>query len=226
MESQSIKTVVFDFDGTLHDTLHIYPKAFADGYQLLVDRGLAPQKSFSRDEAARNIGLTTREAWTTLLPDLPDEAWIAAAKRVGESLDALMASGEAQLFDGIPTMLDRVRAAGLNCVFLSNCRTSYQEAARKAFGLDTWFSAYYNAEEFHGEPKERMFETIRTQHEGGFIAVGDRSKDRTFAHAHNLLFVGCLYGCGTAEELAGATRLVHTPQEVADALLDLVARGA
>ena len=36
---------------------------------------------------------------------------------------------------------------------------------------------------------------------------------------------GCLYGCGTPEELAGATRLARTPAEAADAILELAGRA-
>ena len=226
MENDPIRTVVFDFDGTLHDTMHIYPAAFAAGYRLLVEQGRAPARDFTPEEVARNVGLTAREAWKTLVPDLPDGAWKPAARRVGEAMDEMIAAGEARLFSGVPEMLDRVCGAGLSCVFLSNCRLAYQEAARAAFGLDRWFCAYYNAEEFGGAPKESIFETIRARHEGGFVAVGDRDKDLILARACGLPSVGCLYGCGTPEELAGATRLARTPAEVGDALLDLASESA
>lgn len=221
----AICTVVFDFDGTLHDTMHIYPSALAEGYALLAEQGLVPPRAFTRAEAARNIGLTIRDAWALMAPGVPEDAWRPAAARVGEAMDRMMASGEARLFPGVPEMLDRVRAAGLTCVFLSNCRTAYQETARRAFELDRWFSAYYNAEAFADAPKERIFETIRERHEGGFLAVGDREKDLVLARTHDLPSVGCLYGCGTPEELAGATRLARTPAEAADAILELAGRA-
>lgn len=225
MGEEPIRTVVFDFDGTLHDAMLIYPKALSAGYSLLVERGLVPPREISQDKAARNVGLIARDAWNLMAPGLPEDAWSAAAVRVGEAMDAMIASGEARLFPGVPEMLDRVRAAGLACVFLSNCRTAYQEAARAAFRLDRWFCAYYNAEAFRGAPKEEIFKTIQTEHDGGFLAVGDRFKDLALARAHKLPSVGCLYGCGTLEELAGATRLARTPAEVGDAVVELAGRA-
>lgn len=222
---EPIRTVVFDFDGTLHDAMRIYPKALAEGYGELVGRGLVQPRAFTEAEAARNIGLTARDAWQLMAPDLPPGAWKIAAKRVGQAMDRMMADGEARLFPGVPDMLDRVHGAGLTCVFLSNCRMAYQEAAREAFELDRWFAAYYNAEEFGGAPKEKIFESIRMRHAGGFVAVGDRCKDLALARVHRLPSVGCLYGCGTLEELAGATRLARTPEEVGSAVLELAARA-
>ena len=216
-DAAAIRTVVFDFDGTLHDTMRIYPAAFAEGYRLLVERGLAPARTFTRDEAARNIGLTAREAWELVAPEVDP----AAAQRVGQAMDRMIATGQGRLVPGAPAMLDRVRAAGLACVFLSNCRVAYQQAAREAFGLDRWFCAYYNAEKFDGAPKERIFETIRRRHEGGFAIVGDRCKDIAVARAHGLPSVGCLYGCAAPGELDGATVLARTPEAVGDAIIAL-----
>lgn len=225
MADETIRTVVFDFDGTLHDTMRIYPAALAEGYALLVERGLAEPRAFSEEEAARNIGLTARDAWKLMAPGLPDGAWRLAAERVGEAMDRMIADGSARLFPGVPEMLDRVRAAGMACVFLSNCRTAYQDVARAAFGLDRWFEGYYNAEAFDGAPKERIFEVVRTRHAGGFMAVGDRCKDLALARAHELPSVGCLYGCGAPGELDGATRLARTPEEVGDAILEIAGRA-
>lgn len=220
-EQEQIRSVIFDFDGTLHDTLRIYPAAFAEGYNFVVERGLAPARSFSAQEVSGNVGLTAEEAWAKLCPDLPLEVREQAAYQVGLAMDRMLAEGRARLFPGVEQMLDRVHASGLNCIFLSNCRHAYQQAARKAFGLDRWFSAYYNAEEFKGAPKERIFESIAVEQKGGFIAVGDRYKDLTLAAAHKLPSVGCLYGCGSEEELAGATVLAHSPAEVGEAILTL-----
>ena len=50
-------TIVFDFDGTLHDSMYIYRIALQRGYQLLVDRGVAPERTFSDEYIAGNIGL-------------------------------------------------------------------------------------------------------------------------------------------------------------------------
>ena len=208
-------TIVFDLDGTIHDTMRIYEPAFNEGYQMLADTGLVQPHTFTPDELRRNIGLTVQEAWSILHPELSWEQVEPYVSHIGDKMHALMARGRGSLYEGVPPMLDEVKAAGHTLVLLSNCASQYKEAARAAYGLDRWFSAYYSAEEHNWLSKERMFELIRQRFPGPYIAVGDRYKDIALADAHEMSCIGCLYGFGTPEELAPATCLADSPAEIA-----------
>lgn len=207
-------TIVFDFDGTLHDSMHIYRIALNRGYQWLVDQGLARERTLTEADMAANIGLTAQEAWGIMAPEIPWSVSCQAAARVGEVMDELIADGTARLFPGVPGMLREVKDAGHTLVFLSNCRNAYRDAVRSAFGFDAYFSGYYTAEQFGGIPKERIFETICADFPGPYLVVGDRDKDIAVARAHGLPSIGCLYGYGTPEELAGATLLAPSPRDI------------
>ncbi|MGI6590264.1 MAG: HAD family hydrolase [Eggerthellaceae bacterium] len=213
-----LRTVVFDFDGTLHDSMLIYPAAFRAGYQWLVDHGWAEPQTFTDADISGYIGLTAKEMWTSFRPDLPDDVWPQAAAEVGRTMDRLILDGTARLFPGIPEMLDRVKALGVQLVFLSNCRVAYQEAARTAFGLDRWFSGYYNSEAWHGLPKPKIFEDIARDFPGGYAMVGDRNKDMAVSRVHGFPGVGCLFGYGSREELSDADYYAETPDEVVSCL--------
>ena len=215
-------TVVFDFDGTLHDSMHIYPTALSSALAWLAEEGYAVKHEVTYDEAKSYIGLTSDEMWSICAPELPTDVRDRAAALVGQEMDALIADGTARLFPGVPEMLDAVCALGLELVFLSNCRIAYQEVSRKAFGLDRWFCDYFNSESYGNIPKEEIFPDIKKRHAGPYAIVGDRYKDLAVASAYNLPSVGCLYGYGTPEELAGATLLAETPAEVARALERIV----
>lgn len=207
-------TIVFDFDGTLHDSMYIYRIALNRGYQLLVERGEARPRELSEADMAANIGLTAQEAWTRMAPEIPWEVSRRAASRVGEVMDELIYDGTARLFPGVPQMLQQLKDAGHTLVFLSNCRNAYCEAVRRTFGFDAWFSAYYTAEDFPGMPKERIFERIRERFPGPYIVVGDRDKDILVAQVHGLPSIGCLYGYGSPDELAGATVFAKSPADI------------
>ena len=211
-------TIVFDFDGTLHDSMYIYRIALVRGYQWLVDAGKAQPREFSDADMAANIGLTVQEAWARMCPEIPWSVSKDAAAIVGDTMHELIADGTARLYPGVPEMLQELKDAGYPLVFLSNCRTVYLEVSRKAFDLDRWFSGYYAAEQYGDIPKEEIFEIIRGEFPGPYIAVGDRYKDLALARAHDLKSVGCLFGYGTREELAGATILVDSPAEITSAI--------
>lgn len=211
-------TIIFDFDGTLHDSMYIYRIALTRGYQWLVDAGKALPRELSDADMAANIGLTVQEAWARMCPEIPWSVAKDAAAIVGDTMHALIADGTARLYPGVPEMLQQLADAGYPLVFLSNCRTVYLEVSRKAFDLDRWFSGYYAAEQYGDIPKEEIFDIIRQEFPGPYIAVGDRYKDLALARAHDLKSVGCLFGYGSREELADATALVSSPAEIVDAI--------
>lgn len=220
--SQEIRTVIFDFDGTLHDSSHIYHKAFLQAYDWLCQEGHCQRQEYSKEDLAKYLGLTADEMWASFAPKLPKSVTDHAAGIVGVNMDKFMSDGSAVMFDGVPEMLDQVAELGVNMVFLSNCRVAYKDQARVAFGLDKWFSAYYCAEAFGDIPKEEIFETIAAEQPGSWMAVGDRYKDLNLARAHNLASVGCLYGYGSYEELKDATALAETPAQVGSCVADIV----
>lgn len=219
-------TIVFDFDGTLHDSLYIYRIALARGYQWLVDQGKARPRQLSDADMAANIGLTVQEAWERMCPEIPWSVSKDAAKIVGDTMHELIADGTARLYPGVPEMLQELKDAGHALVFLSNCRTVYLEISRKAFDLDRWFSGYYAAEQYGDIPKEEIFDIIREEFAGPYIAVGDRYKDLALARAHDLKSVGCLFGYGTRDELADATVLVESPADIVGAIERIDGRTA
>ena len=206
--------IVFDFDGTLHDSMYIYRAALQRGYQLLVDAGHVAPREFSDEYIMGNIGLNCEDAWQRMCPELPWEVTSKAAARVGEVMDALIDDGTARLFPGVREMLQQLKGAGHRLVFLSNCRNAYRDAVRRAFGFDAWFYRYYTAEQFGMIPKEEIFPTIRDEVPGPYIVVGDRDKDWALAQAHGLPFIGCLYGYAAPGELDGAQYLAENPQDI------------
>ena len=109
-------TIIFDFDGTLHDSMFIYRIALMRGYDLLVEQGLVPAREFTDEFIAGNIGLTCQDAWERMCPDLPYSVTEQAAIRVGEVMDELIENGTARLFPGVPEMLQQVKDAGYKII--------------------------------------------------------------------------------------------------------------
>lgn len=208
-------TIIIDFDGTLHDSAHTFAIALRAGIGWLVERGLLAPCSITDEEAAGFLGMTDDDMWRTFAPSLDTPTRAQVISVVGDAMDGAVAAGRGRLFSGIPAALGALKDAGHTLVFLSNCHHRYQEVSRRAFGLDAWFSAYYNAEDARNIPKEQIFaQSIACDFEGPYLVMGDRSSDLAVARAHNLKSIGCLYGYGTPEELADATTLAQTPADI------------
>ena len=155
-----MRTVVFDYDGTLHETLRIYAPAFRENYAYMVSAGLLPAREITDGEIASWLGYTAGDMWREFAPGLTPEQALAAGRRVQEGMQRRIRDGTARLYPEVPEMMDRLKDEGYRLVFLSNCKTVYLEAHRKRFPLDRWFDAYYWAEAEDWRPKEDILRKI------------------------------------------------------------------
>ena len=61
-----IKTIIFDYDGTIHQTLGIYEPAFRETYQWLTEQKVAEEQKIASSRIAGWLGLNSKEMWDTL----------------------------------------------------------------------------------------------------------------------------------------------------------------
>ena len=201
-----MKNIVFDYDGTLHETIRIYAPAFRMNYRILVERGLAAPREFTDDEIGSWLGYTAADMWNTFAPQLPAEEKAACSTRIQNEMQRLTLNGTAQLYPGIPDIMDRLKARGYGIWFLSNCKNGYLEAHRKRFGLDRWFDGYYWAEAENWAPKTVILKKID-------IDAGNACGIPTIATA---------YGYGTPEEYKSASAIAETPSGMFDHIIRLL----
>ena len=214
--TQSVRTAIFDLDGTLHNCIIIYTRAFRKAWGKLEADGHTQPRTFTDAELQSFIGLPFVEVWSNLLPDLPKEVWLPYGKSVGDEMDRLIENGTAQLYPGVPEMLDQLKADGYNLVILSNCRVPYREKMIKRFHFDQWFTDFFAGEAYDFIPKAEIFKQyIEPAYPGDYVFVGDRYKDIEAAFATNMPCIGCTYGFGTREELERATAFADSPAEIA-----------
>lgn len=207
-------TVFFDYDGTLHDSMAIYGPSFRKAYAWLMAEGYMPKRDFSDEWISQWLGWTAEAMWTTFAPELSEGVWHEAADIVGREMDGLTACGEARLFDGVPHMLSELKSQGYELAFLSNCRSRYCEVHRSVFGLDTWFDAYYCAEDFQDIPKWQIYQKVYGSHSGPQLMVGDRFHDLDVATRSGIPSIGCAYGFGKEGELDTATLVASSPADI------------
>ena len=74
------KTIIFDYDGTIHNTLGIYEPAFRETYKWLTEQKAAEEREIGSAEIAGWLGLNSKEMWNTFLPEL-DQSYKEQASR-------------------------------------------------------------------------------------------------------------------------------------------------
>ena len=207
--------LIFDYDGTLHNTKHIYGCAFRSAYDMLVKEGYAEERVYTDEDVSKYLGVSAPDMWKDFMPQLADEVWQRASMIIGGEMIEGVLNGKAQLFDGITDMLDELKARGLKMAILSNCRHAYMDAHRKALGLDKWFDSYFCAEDYDFIPKEDIFPFIKEKYpDESFIMIGDRASDFRVGEVNGLKTVCCAYGFGTEEERKLCDIIVNSPKEL------------
>lgn len=194
--------LVFDYDGTIHDTKRLYGSAFRDAYDGLVKAGYAAERYYSDDYMARYLGMSPPDMWRAFMPELPEEIRRQASEQVRCGMISGIKQGRAALYPEIPDVLDELLDKGYRMVILSNCYHAYLEAHRDCFGLDKWFDGFYCSEDYGFRPKESIFQDIVARYPGeSFMIIGDRASDFKVGEVHDIPVIGCAYGFGTEDEL-------------------------
>lgn len=197
-------TLIFDYDGTIHNTMVIYEPAFRQCHSWLIKEGLAPAQEIRTEQIAGWLGMNSKDMWNSFLPQLPQEIKDAASSRVGDAMVAQILQHRAAWYPNADKVLDQLKADGYHMIVLSNCKISYREANWKEFSMSRWFDAFYDCETYGFAPKTEIIKEVQKQFAKPFIVIGDRSSDLACARSCGSPFIGCRYGFGQDGELDGS----------------------
>lgn len=215
------KILILDWDGTLHNTSHLYGCAFRKAYQWLLDENHVDTNKYPADPEHYNdvymeryLGMNSKDMWNTFMPELAQDIKDAASKRVGDGMVEQIKAHQAVLYPGALEVLKQFKKDGWKLIFLSNCKHAYMEAHREEFQLDDYYDAFYCCEDYNFAPKEEIWKDVAKDHPGFHVVVGDRASDLKIAKEHDLVSVGCHYGFGTLEEMELADQVAKNVKEL------------
>ncbi len=211
---QNIKTLFFDYDGTIHFSEKIYIPAFRKAQDFLIEKGHLQKKDLSDREVTGFLGLIREEMWEEYMPQLSKEVQNQAGRIIGQEMEKLVDQGKAKLYPGALETLRYLKNKGYSLVFISNCGENYLKNAQKAFPLEEVFDDFFTAEGFNYLPKEEILGKVYRRFPEEHLMIGDRKKDIDSGVKNQIKTIGCTYGYGTREELKEADLLIHDIQEL------------
>ena len=215
--------LIFDYDGTLHQSMRTYAPAFRATCKMLADMGYMSEKEYTDDEISYWLGFNSTDMWNNFLPDVPADIKEKARIFLGQDMGQRIENGEGALYPNAEEVLAELKAQGHTLIFLSNCRVKYMERHSRVFGLHRYFDYFYCCEEFDFIPKYQIFRLFSLQHKGQFIVIGDRFHDIETAEKNGLKSIGCRYGYGSPEELSASDIIVDDITEIPEAVKKLLA---
>ena len=200
--------LIFDYDGTLHESIHIYAPAFRKAQKYLIDKKLIEHCVYKDDQISSWLGFTAKEMWDNFAPHLTQVEKSICSKIIGDEMLHLISQGKAQLYPNVKETIRHLKEQGHTLIFLSNCKIDYMNMHKEYFHLGNYFADFYCSEQYDFIPKHAIFTTIKSRYNGDFVIIGDRFQDMEIAHKHNLKSIGCSYGYGNTDELKTATHIV------------------
>ena len=215
--------LIFDYDGTLHQSMLTYAPAFRATCKMLADNGYMAEREFNDEEISYWLGFNSTDMWNNFLPDVPADVKENARIFLGQDMGQRVENGEGALYPHAEEVLAELKSQGHTLIFLSNCRVKYMERHSRIFGLQRFFDYFYCCEEFDFIPKYQIFRLFSLQHKGEFIVIGDRFHDIETAEKNGLKSIGCGYGYGKKGELSAADIIVDDITEIPQAVKKLLA---
>ncbi|WP_071027047.1 HAD family hydrolase [Peptoniphilus raoultii] len=197
---ENFKSIIFDFDGTLHKTSKIYTPALAKGIKFLQDKGYLKDFELTDDYASKFLGYSARDAWKLIVHGLPEDLIQSAMKIVGSAMDDNLKEGRGELYKNSQKTLEILRGRGKDLYLLSNARVEYLDIATEVYDIKKYFKKIYAAESFDFIPKDQIIEKIQKEMEKEIIVVGDRFHDIEGAEKNFLKSAFALYGYGNEDE--------------------------
>jgi len=127
---------------------------------------------------------------------------------------------ENRLYPGIPEALAEIRSRGCLLHIATTKRVDFANQIAAHFGLDGLFTAIRGCD-LH-RTKDVLLQEILASGSGATgVMVGDRDSDFDAARKVGFRSIGVSWGFGSAQELAGADRVVDRPADLPDAVIQL-----
>ena len=176
--------VVFDVDGTLHDTFRWWAPVIRAGLQRFSEQhGLAiPMPSDAEAEAV--VGMRDAGVWAPFLPEGHKHRWQDLRSVVLPMEVETVSGGVDYLFEGVRPLLLHLRRIGVKVALASNCRRTYMGAMQHGQGLQALTDWQFCLDSPGVQTKTDM---LRLAQEAAsarrVVMVGDREPDLEAARA-------------------------------------------
>jgi phosphoglycolate phosphatase len=209
-----IRTIFFDYDGTIHNSIKIYGPAFRKAYQYLVQEGIAAQREWADEEISYWLGFNPKEMWEDFMPELNESIRYKCSAMIGEEMKSLTEKGGPKLYEGALEILQYLKSKGYRLVFISNCKISYKDCHSRLFFLGDYFEELVCSEEYNFIPKYEILKKTKDNYPGEMVIVGDRLQDIETGKKNNIYTIGCSYGFSQKGELADADLIINDIKEL------------
>ena len=182
--------VIFDVDGTLHDTFAWWAPIIRAGVARYAEQSGIHIDLPSAREAEAVVGMKDAGVWAPFLPESHKDRWLELRAVVLPMEVEEVSRGVDYLFAGIREMLPHLRAIGVKVALASNCRSHYMAAMMEGQGLRELSDWQFCLDSPGVQTKTDMLR-LACEAAGAerVVMVGDREPDHEAALANGWPFI-------------------------------------
>lgn len=193
-----MNTLIFDWDGTLADSIDNIVVAMQ---RAAVDVGLPVR---TPREVRDIIGLALPDAVAVLYPDIEGPLWVRRVIDAYTDNYLLLEQQPSALFEGVHAALDTLRAEGFKLAVATGKTRRGLDRMLVTHDLDNYFDVTRCADETAGKPHPRMLEEILGELDvspAEACMIGDSEFDIIMGHNAGVRPVAVTYGAMTEQQL-------------------------
>ncbi len=215
---QNKRVIIFDFDGTLMDSLDY----IADCVQKAFDAHQVPRPA--KEAIKRLAGYSSAKVVQTLCPEL-DESHTQAVLATYREIYLTWQGDSSTLYEGIRELLQALHGKGKVLAIATGRGRVSLETYLEQFELAHLFSMTITPGEAASKPSPEMLEKLQAALEfttEEAVVVGDSTYDIEMAHAAGMESIALDYGAHSKQALAAAapSLLLSSVKELKEALLN------
>jgi phosphoglycolate phosphatase-like HAD superfamily hydrolase len=174
--------VVFDIDGTLHNTFAWWSPIIRAGLQVFAQQKGIEIPVPTDEQAEAVVGMKDEGVWAPFLPELRKTVVPMEVDEVSRGTD--------YLFEGVRPLLQHLRGIGVKVALASNCRSTYMGAMKHGQRLVEISDWQFCLDSPNVETKRDMlFEAQKVSGARKAVMVGDREPDHHAAEQMGWPFV-------------------------------------
>ena len=206
-----IRAVLFDLDGTLVDSL----EDLTDAVNHI--RSAYSHPPLTADAVRLKVGKGARNLVEQVLPDVAD-AEIDRALGMFLEFNKQHIADKSRLYPGIREMLKGLAANDIKMAVISNKDEDLSTLILQTLGIHDLFESICGGNTYP-ESKPSPLPLLNEVEKLGVaphecVMVGDSINDIQAGQQANIISIGCTWGYGRTEELAGANAFASSPQEL------------
>lgn len=184
------KLVIFDVDGTLHDTFQWWAPLIRSGLTQFAEANGIEVELPSDDLANGVVGMKDEGVWGPFLPPAERHRWPELRETVVPMEVEELTAGKDFLFPGVKDLLRHLRSVGVRSAIASNCRSGYFDAVKRGQGLGALTDWQFCLDSNGGCDKTEMLRlAMAAANTEQAVMVGDREPDLEAARAAGIPFV-------------------------------------